>query len=724
MVIQYNLEAFNANRMLGINSRKLAGSTEKMASGYKINRAADDAAGLSISEKMRKRIRGLERGMENVEDGISFCQVADGALDAATDLLQRARELSIQAYNGTNSKNDRHTIQEEIDQCFEEMDRIFGTTKFNETVIFKNGQRVQGAIYHDQSYTAKRTTTTSRNMPDWLKLNDGNDRKIGIHATYAAGDQVTNEIMKHDFKVGNDTIRVYFGPDKGNQGGYQWVGNLSKNVYDKLKKGVPGFDKYMQDHTVNGKYEGWTKEMTDNVSAKLDFSEFANITNADELYTKLGQLVGVEVGFPCGSCSRMEAVRFGGEFFGVDGVTFQDGHPSYVSKREINLSTKTFSFQPVDDKGNPIMVDGEPYGKSDYTGYFEAIVDVMSMSDTDENGNPTNKADLTEKLAKAIAEDLAKETYNSLRTSMTTHFDRAIMDSNDPYSVYVYDYRDADAIALTGTKADATIRTAGQVKMNYDELVTTGYYTHYDYWNAEQTWIQASDGTMDGMSIFSKRLSAELLKLRGYRIDTYAVDVTMDDPDEYKKKLDEWYAAAPEPIITPYTKEVIERVQVKPAEVQVIKHEEPEKNVGGEIIPARTWYEYKQIKPAEWKDQKVTKTFYKTEYPNDTRGPKPEATYTVTERYAPSDVKLLDDAIAAVCATRSYYGAVQNRLEHTYNNNYNADENITYAESRIRDTDMADETVRKSMLDILQQAGFSMLSQANQSKQGVSMLLS
>ena len=221
MVIQHNLEAFNANRMLGINSRMLAGSTEKMASGYKINRAADDAAGLSISEKMRKRIRGLERGMENVEDGISFCQVADGALDAATDLLQRARELSIQAYNGTNSKNDRHTIQEEIDQCFEEMDRIFGTTKFNETVIFRNGQRVQGATYHDQSYTAKRTTTTSRNMPDWLKLNDGNDTKIGVHASYAAGDQVMNGIMKHDFKVGNDTIRVYFGPDKGNQGGYQ-----------------------------------------------------------------------------------------------------------------------------------------------------------------------------------------------------------------------------------------------------------------------------------------------------------------------------------------------------------------------------------------------------------------------------------------------------------------------------------------------------------------------
>lgn len=708
MVVQHNLEAFNANRMLGINNRRLAGSTEKMASGYKINRAADDAAGLSISEKMRKRIRGLERGMENVEDGISFCQVADGALDAATDLLQRARELSIQAYNGTNSKSDRHTIQEEIDQCFEELDRVFETTKFNETVIFKNGQRVQGSTYHANSRMVKKTTVTSRNMPDWLKLNDGNDRKIGLH-NYTPGNQYTDGIMKHDFKVGSDTIKVYFGPNKGNQGGYQWVGSLGKNssVYNKLKKGVPGFEKYMDDHSKSGKYEGWTSTLDDNVSAKLDFTEFSKITDADELYTKLGQLVGVEVGFPCGSCSRMEAVRFGGEFFGVDGVTFQDGHPSYVSTREINLSTKAFSFE------------GE-----NYTGYFEAIVDVMSMAETDENGKPTNKGDLTKKLAEEIAKDLAKATYNSLSAAMTTHFDRAIMDSSDPYSVYVYDYRDADAIALTNIKADATIRTSGQVQMNYEELVTTGYYTKYDYWNAEQTWIQASDGTPDGMPIYSKHLSTELLKLKGYRIDTYAVDIKMDDPEEYRKKLAAWNAAAPTPIIESYEKEVIERVQVKPAEVKVIKHEEPEKNVGGEIIPARVWYEYKQIKPAEWKDQKVTKTFYTKRYPNDTRGPKPEATYTVTERYDPSDVKLLDDAIAAVCATRSYYGAVQNRLEHTYNNNYNADENITYAESRIRDTDMADEAVRKSMLDILQQAGFSMLSQANQSKQGVSMLLS
>lgn len=695
MVIQHNMSALNVNRMLGLNNRRLAGSTEKMASGYKINRAADDAAGLSISEKMRKRIRGLERGMENVQDGISFCQVADGALDTATDLLQRVRELSIQAYNGTNSKSDRHTIQKEIDECFVELDRVFETTKFNETVIFKNGQRVQGATFHSQEYIRKGTTTTYRNMPDWLEINDGQDSRIQLHSGYLAGQtQDTTGIMKQDFFDGD--IKVYFGPDKGMQDGYKWVGRISTAERARLNT-VPGFADYMNNHSTSGSYEGWTSDLNDNVSAKLDFSKYAEIKDSSELYSKLTQLVGAEIGFPCGSCYQMEAIRFGGSFNGVDGVTFQDGHPSYVTKGEINLSTKQFTYD----------------GKS-YTGYFDAIKALME-SEMDEDGNLVAKNEAaTKALAEAIAKDLTKATYSSLSNAMTRHFDRAMMVNGEDYSIYIYDYRDSDAIALSNSTADSTIRTVGKVTMNYEELVTTGYYTSFDYWNAEQTWVQASDGTMDGMAVLSKRLSTELLKLKDYRIDTYATDIQMDDPDGYRKELAAWNAAAPTPVYTPY--ETTEKVQVlvKPAEWKYWTTTE-----AGE-----TKQHSQLVSPAEWKTEERKVTKYHVSYPNDTRGPRPVATYTVHERYNPSDVKLIDNALAAVNATRSYYGAVQNRLEHTYKNNYNADENMTYAESRIRDTDMAEETVRKSMLDILTQAGFSMLSQANQSRQGVSMLLS
>lgn len=137
MVIQHNLLALNANRQLGIVTNNLSKSTEKLSSGYKINCAADDAAGLSISEKMRKQIRGLSQASRNVEDGISLLQVADGALTEVHDMLQRMNELSIQAANGTNSNSDRNAINNEFQQLLTEIDRIVATTKFNEQKVFK-----------------------------------------------------------------------------------------------------------------------------------------------------------------------------------------------------------------------------------------------------------------------------------------------------------------------------------------------------------------------------------------------------------------------------------------------------------------------------------------------------------------------------------------------------------------------------------------------------------
>ena len=137
MVVQHNLTAMNSNRMLGITTGTQAKSTEKLSSGYKINRAADDAAGLSISEKMRKQIRGLTQASLNAEDGISAVQTAEGALNEVQDMLQRANELAVKAANGTMSENDRNYIQDEIDQLMTEIDRVSTTTKFNETYLLK-----------------------------------------------------------------------------------------------------------------------------------------------------------------------------------------------------------------------------------------------------------------------------------------------------------------------------------------------------------------------------------------------------------------------------------------------------------------------------------------------------------------------------------------------------------------------------------------------------------
>lgn len=135
MVVQHNLAAMNTNRQLGITGTGLSKSTEKLSSGYKINRAADDAAGLSISEKMRNQIRGLNKASDNAQDGISLVQTAEGALNEVHSMLQRMSELAVQAANGTNATVDRTALNDEIQQLKTEITRVGSTTQFNKMGI-------------------------------------------------------------------------------------------------------------------------------------------------------------------------------------------------------------------------------------------------------------------------------------------------------------------------------------------------------------------------------------------------------------------------------------------------------------------------------------------------------------------------------------------------------------------------------------------------------------
>lgn len=140
MVVQHNLMAMNSNRMLGLTSSAQAKSTEKLSSGYKINRAADDAAGLAISEKMRRQIRGLTQATANAQDGISMVQTAEGALNEVHDMLQRMNELAVKSSNETNQSEDRDYIQKEFTALKDEIDRVAETTTFNEQLLLKGGK--------------------------------------------------------------------------------------------------------------------------------------------------------------------------------------------------------------------------------------------------------------------------------------------------------------------------------------------------------------------------------------------------------------------------------------------------------------------------------------------------------------------------------------------------------------------------------------------------------
>lgn len=158
MIVSHNLLAMNANRMLGLNSKSAAKTTEKLSSGYKINRAADDAAGLAISEKMRRQIRGLRQGATNTTDGVSWVKIGDGAMNEVCDMLHRMTELAVKAANGTMSDSDRAATDSETRQLKKEIDRVATTTKFNELFIFDNTNYqpkmsvAGGAALFDASY--------------------------------------------------------------------------------------------------------------------------------------------------------------------------------------------------------------------------------------------------------------------------------------------------------------------------------------------------------------------------------------------------------------------------------------------------------------------------------------------------------------------------------------------------------------------------------------------
>ena len=211
MVVQHNMQAANANRMLNVTTSAQSKSTEKLSSGYRINRAADDAAGLSISEKMRKQIRGLDKASSNAEDGVSSVQTAEGALTEVHSMLQRMNELAVQAANGTNSDTDRGAIQDEISQLTTEIDRVAETTKFNETYLLKggNGTKKEYMTAHDAglkgTLTDGATTATFKIAAGALDSGKnvtigGKEYSIGtakddvtsaVNKATAAGDQVT-----------------------------------------------------------------------------------------------------------------------------------------------------------------------------------------------------------------------------------------------------------------------------------------------------------------------------------------------------------------------------------------------------------------------------------------------------------------------------------------------------------------------------------------------------
>ena len=284
MVVQHNMSAMNANRMLSGVASAQSKSTEKLSSGYRINRAADDAAGLSISEKMRSQIRGLNQASTNAQDGISLIQTAEGALNEQHSILQRMRELAVQAANGTETNDDREAVQNEIEQLQSELTRISDTTEFNTMKLLdgsQSGSKVQASV--SKSADANLTTepaTTGKSVSAALT-----NTADGTESTYAV------TVMDKDGNASTTTVKFTAGADEGKDA----------EAIIKALKDTDLADKFDMEYSTGAKTITFTSK-EEGVSSNVVLTQLgtaaaaATVTPGEDAYSKLAAGIGAYKG--------------------------------------------------------------------------------------------------------------------------------------------------------------------------------------------------------------------------------------------------------------------------------------------------------------------------------------------------------------------------------------------------------------------------------------------
>ena len=351
MVVQHNMQAMNANRMLNITTGAQSKSTEKLSSGYRINRAADDAAGLTISEKMRKQIRGLDQASTNAQDGVSSVQTAEGALTEVHSMLQRMNELAVQASNGTNADSDRQAIQDEIDQLTTEIDRVAETTKFNEIYLLKGDNASTKNVYmkgHDAGL--KGTLTDSAKsatfVMDTLKAGDkykiaGKEYTIGsskkeittaINAFATADNEITIDGISYTYKDANG----------GKAAGWYKDGDQTNGTAIVVADTVKGGSKA----SVNGK--DYTA-MTDQDANDIDDDDSSVITATEAKKKIKAELLAAN---SIGTVNGDATVSDGADAAGKTTYTITKGYATVADTLSFNLHVGADA-----DMTNKITVD-------------------------------------------------------------------------------------------------------------------------------------------------------------------------------------------------------------------------------------------------------------------------------------------------------------------------------------------------------------------------------
>lgn len=493
-VLAHNILAQYTGRELNITMNKRTKSSEKLSSGYRINRSADDAAGLTISEKLRWQIRGLNKGKNNIMDGISLVDTADGALEEVHSILQRVRELSVQAYNDTYTQEDRDAIQSEIDQSLTEINRIAEDTTFNTMQILKGNPTKSVQVTADQVVSYTTTYKATKDLPAWL--DGGVDKVLEVHSNYTGQQDTSGIMLKYDGV--NDSSKQYYGPKGADvPKGYQHV-------------------------------KEWTDSISDNRSAKVNFGGMVKVKNSTELYENLYELIGCKLSYPCGTCStQVNSITFSGNEESIKTGNFEPSAPTDITG-DLNLSSASFTYN----------------GKT-YNGYFEAVQELVNKYavnyDDDTKNDIAGEDKASVDLAKSIAKDLRDKTVDVLGTKMANHFNRVVK-GNDAYSLIVYDYRDEDVLSGINPNAFA-VKTSAVVQYEVSsDVLQPGTTVNVN------TPLKIMCGALSTSSIDLNlgNVSLEALGLLGYKVNNYDTKTTYSA--SYQEKITAWENSATETI--------------------------------------------------------------------------------------------------------------------------------------------------------------------------------
>lgn len=616
--VQTNIAAWNADRQLGITTKKKAKSTERLSSGYKINRAADDAAGLSISEKMRRQVRGLTQAALNAQDGISMVQTAEGAMNEIHDMLHRMNELSVKAATGTLTDSDRRMVDAEVQQLKTEIDGISERTTFNEISLFPEGGH---SPYTASQMESKNYELTYNLVDGSMVVNSADDNTAGVSR---AGVQAVSSGSVLADKIANELI-----PNAGHQ----------------ILEAFPALKDAIGNDTIK---LGLNVSYIDGPNRTLAYASFRFYQN----------------GKPFGMAIK------------VDAADFKDADAQGTGSRAEALRS-TVAHELMHSVMQYTLTDGMSGRKGSKfpTWFTEGTAQLAG------GGFATGWNDALTFYANKLAD--------ANDTSQDANFRKYIQYYTMEGRPYGHGYLAAAyAGYLTNIKNGGTADVTG-------ENIAAGMNTIFkDLLNGKSLNAALKDN-----SGYSEQELKNLFRDGNANLVEFVRKLSYEAKGGAGSVIADALNVGGSSLIN--TGGSDSRFYVDSVFVDLSGAEEVGLQVGAEA------------------GQHIDVHLFQM----NTMALGLEETNVRTTEAADNAINAVKAAIIAVSSARGYYGAIQNRLEHTINNLENVTENTTAAESRIRDADIAEEMVRYSNNQILMQAGTSMLAQANQQSQMILSLL-